>query len=467
MKRYANLHTHTEYSNIRLLDSINKVELVIDRAIELGMSGVAITDHEALGSHVKAIKHYKKLAEQGKVDDFKLALGDEIYLVDDLSQKKLHHFIVVAKNRAGYELLKEISSTAWLNSNGDFRVPIKKEQLLEIVSKDKGNLVGATACLGGELPTLIMKLDALEKTIEAIGSSDDLDLELKSIKRAIVNFVKFGKELFGDDYYFEVQPSSQPEQIIVNRKIKQLAKVFGVKIIVSTDAHYLKKEERDIHKAYLNSKDGDREVDSFYESAYLMSSQEVAEWQSICDVFTDEELNVIFENTNNIMDGVEIFDLYEQQSIPEIDLTHLIPQLRLTNADALKMVSNYPSLSRLIKSDDNVHLYWIYKSIDFLKKQGKTNEVYLSRLEEEASELFLISENMGFNMFSYYTTMSKIVEICWHKGDSLVGPGRGSANGFLSCYALEITQDDPIIWELPAWRHISSTRPELPRYLGK
>ncbi|MEG2018716.1 MAG: PHP domain-containing protein, partial [Clostridium sp.] len=137
---YFSIHNHTEYSSIRLLDSINKVKDLIDRAIELGLSGVCITDHEVLSSHVEAIRYYSSLPKDVR-DNFTLGLGDEIYLIDELGNKPplgYSHFILVAKDQIGHRALREISSTAWSNSytdRGMLRVPITKSQLSEIVKK--------------------------------------------------------------------------------------------------------------------------------------------------------------------------------------------------------------------------------------------------------------------------------------------------------------------------------------------
>lgn len=111
---YFSCHNHTDYSNLRLLDSTNKVEELIDRAIELGLTGVAITDHEVLSSHVKANKYRKKLIENEIIDeDFVIAFGDEIYLVENLEKKQqYYHFLLIAKDDKGYEQLTKISSQA-------------------------------------------------------------------------------------------------------------------------------------------------------------------------------------------------------------------------------------------------------------------------------------------------------------------------------------------------------------------
>ena len=112
MKGYFGTHNHTYYSNIRLLDSINRPKDLIDKAIELGLTGIAITDHECLSAHTEVNKYVKEI--QKTYPDFKIALGNEIYLIDKLEPtKNYYHFILIAKDAIGYKALKELSSQAW------------------------------------------------------------------------------------------------------------------------------------------------------------------------------------------------------------------------------------------------------------------------------------------------------------------------------------------------------------------
>lgn len=152
---FFDTHSHTEYSNLRLLDCINHPKELIDRAIELGLSGISITDHEALCSHMIVNKYAKELRESHP--DFTVALGNEIYLTDTREPgQKYYHFILLAKDALGYKALKELSSTAWHNIYTDRRmerVPTLKSELSEVMSRYKGHVIATTACMGGELST--------------------------------------------------------------------------------------------------------------------------------------------------------------------------------------------------------------------------------------------------------------------------------------------------------------------------
>lgn len=456
--KYPSLHTHTDMSNIRLLDSINKgPKGVIDYAIEIGLSGIAITEHDSLGSHIKALNYYKKIKEEHK--DFKVALGNEIYLLNCPNDKRHWHFLLIAKDLQGYEILKELSSKAWGNSynRGKMtRVPSYKNEVEKIIGENKGRLIASTACLGGELPHLILELDKLEKTKTLLDGEEEINL----VKQKIVDFINLCKDWFGDDFYFEVQPSNQKDQLIVNRKLKQFSELFNIKIIVTTDAHYLNKDMRGVHKAFLTSKEGDRETDTFYESTYLMEPEEIMEFKSINQVFSEEEMIKIFNDTNSILDKIEDYDLFQKQEVPKVDTAKDLKILKeKTNMIAL---SNFENL-KLVYKDNETRQFWLYKCIDFLRNKNLLNEKYLKRLDIEAHELIEISKTIEDDLFAYYVTMTKIIEVCWDKGDSFIGPARGSATGFLSCYCLGITQVDPIVWNLEHWRHLSATRPELPR----
>ena len=299
--RYFGIHNHTHYSNIRLLDSINRPKDLINKAIEYGMTGIAITDHECLSSHVEVVQYAKSIRE--KHPDFRVALGNEIYLTEtrDKSQKYFH-FILIAKDAIGHRALRELSSTAWYNSyhdRGMERVPTLKSELKEVLNKYKGHVIGSTACLGGEFSQLVLKLIELETNNGSL-------IEINNIKGQIVNFLEEMKSIFGDDFYIEVAPGTGAEQVAVNRRAKEIAKAMGYKLVFGTDSHYLTKADRFVHKAYLNSKEGEREVDDFYEFSFLMSQDEAIEYLS--PAFTMEEIEEMAANTNEIKSKIEFYD---------------------------------------------------------------------------------------------------------------------------------------------------------------
>lgn len=430
------VHAHTEYSNIRLLDCINKVQALIDRAVELGLGGIAITDHESLSAHVKAIKHRDEIIKEHP--DFKVALGNEIYLVDERPTDNHYHCILIAKDKIGYDQLKRLSSLAWLNLYGGSRVDTLKSDLKKIVEEDKGHLICTTACIGGELSKKILALETYRRCGNEVAA--------RNTQIEIIDFVTFMKELFSDDFYFEVAPGQSKEQIIVNNKIAQLSEVFGVKMVIGTDAHYLTKEDRYVHKAYLLSKtDKDREVDAFYEYSYLQSENEIIEnlTPSIVDLY-----ELMCKNSMEIYDKIENYTLLHSQQIPKVDVKDY-PKLASNMIEALR--EDYPILASMFESNDKVERYWVHECTSQLRRINKDTKEYWQRLEEEADIKKTISKALDTNMFAYPVTLQHYVDLFW-ECNSTVGAGRGSSCSGLNHYLLGVTQLDPIEWNLPFWR---------------
>lgn len=448
---YFNNHAHTEYSNLRLLDCINHPEELIDKAIELGLTGIAITDHESLSSHMRVNKYAKKIRESNP--DFTIALGNEIYLTDSREQgQKYYHFILIAKNEHGYRGLKELSSIAWTNGYYDRRmerVPLLKSELRDVMQRFKGDIIGTTACIGGELGQSILNLDSCEK------AHDDVNAQHYHVQ--IVEFLEYCIDVFGkDDFYIETAPATNDEQIIANKRMAAIAQAFDVKLSIGTDAHYLTKNDRYIHKSYLNSKGGEREVDSFYEFTYLMTEQETTELLSAS--YNLDTIQQIYQNSNELKDKIEFYSLEKHQSIPEVAVTYYAPNdwSRIPS-----FVKNYKTLSSLIESDNEQERYWIQECAISLKAKSLINKTeYWERLEEEARVKRVIGEKLQTCMFAYPNTLKHYVDLFWNCG-STVGAGRGSACAALNHYLLGITQLDPIEWDLPFWRYINDERVEL------
>lgn len=444
MQRFE-VHSHTEYSNIRLIDCINKPENLIKRAINNGLCGIAITDHECLSGAVKI----NKIAAEVRKDnpDFKVAIGNEIYLVGERNQKqRYYHFILIAKNKDGYQALKELSSYSWQNSYYEGRmerVPTLYSELKAIVEKYPNSLIASTACLGGEVSSLTKDLIDAEK----VGNT----LKARECKQRICDFINFCIELFGNDFYIECAPGCSTEQIEVNKRLVSLAKAFNVKMVIGTDAHFLKKEDRFVHKAYLNSKEGDREVDAFYEFSYLQTEDEIKEnlSKSILD-----EYETMVQNSYEIYEKIENYSILHKQTIPKVDV-HDYP--RFLDKHGLE---EYPVLTSMFNSDNKVERYWVNECWNKLTEIGKLNNEYISRLEEEADIKKTIGEKLETNMFAYPVTLQHYVDMFWECG-SMVGAGRGSSCSGLNHYLLGITQLDPLEWDLPFWRYLNKERTEL------
>jgi len=358
--------------------------------------------------------------------------------------QKYYHFILIAKNKTGFRALRELSSRAWMNSYWDRgleRVPTTYDELEEIVNKYPNGLIATTACLGGELSSQVLNLIKAEKHNDTNSITE--------IHNDIVRFVLWCKKLFGEDFYIECAPGQSSEQIAVNKRLKSVAAAFKCKMVLGSDAHYLKKEDRFVHKAYLNSKGGEREVDAFYEYTYLQDENDIKENIASSELNYDELVN----NSYEIYNKIENYDIRHKQTIPKVEVKNYLPYED-------KSLSQYPNLYNMKISNDKYERYWINECLIKLKQLNKDNDIYLSRLEEEADIKKTISKKLETNMFSYPITLQHYVDLFWECG-STVGAGRGSSCSGLNHYLLGITQLDPIQWELPFWRYLNRDRVEL------
>jgi len=469
---YFSVHNHSMFSNIRLVDSLNRPEELISYANEIGLKGICLSDHECLSGHVKFIQAYKEAKKEGKLrDDFKIGLGNEIYLVKEDSLEELkenytnknedtkfYHFLLLARNKKGYEQLKILSSMAWENmfSTGLMeRVPTFKKNLKDVIKK--GDVIASTACLGGFVAQTILKC------LEAKEQKDEN--KLNYYKKELDNFVNFCIEVFGKDcFFFEIQPSDNKQQKIVNKKLVELSKVYDIDYIVATDGHYLKKEDRYAHKVYLQSQDGEREVDDFYDATYIMSEDEVRNY--LRDHLSEQEIDKAFENTLKIYDMIEFFDLKQHTVIPHAKIENFqVNHIFKPAYDKFEYIEKYANSKYQI---DQYLLYLIEEGFkNKMKNPDLTKEYFykvMDRINTELRELWLISEKLGDRMSSYYVLTKQIVDIIWDKGDSLVGVSRGSAAGFLINYLIDIIQVNPLDYNLPHFRHLTAERPELPDY---
>ena len=432
----GSLHCHTEYSNLRLRDCIIKVEDLMWYAAELGHEVVGITDHESISCHIKAEKIYKKVKE--KYPNFKLIRGNEIYLVrnglnaNNFNKEfdKYYHFCLYAKNSVGHKQIREISTRAWLRSymaRGMRRVPTYYQDLFNIIGENKGHVIGSTACLGSAIDTQLLIYR---------------DTKNEDLMKKIHLWIKQMNNIFGEgNFFFELQPSNNKDQIYVNKKLIELSKEFNIPYIITTDAHYLKKEDRKIHKAYLNAQNGDREVDDFYATTYMMGTDEL---EPYFNYLTEEELQIAYKNILNIKNMCEDYSLQKNLKIPE--LVWKKPTLdNNTIANQIKIIEKYiPELHNFYFSNYNgdkllaeliVERIYQDKTLQNLETYNEVNDnLKMTRISSDVNKT---------HWSAYYLNLQKIIDICWEAG-SLVGPGRGSGVGFILLYILGITQINPL-----------------------
>lgn len=439
------LHCHTHGSNLRMLDCIVKTKDLIDYAVELGMKAVAITDHASISEHINAIQYSKEL--KGKGVDIKVLLGDEIYLVDDVidikenyvpRQTQFYHFILIAKDRIGYDQLREINAVGWQSSffTGKMRrVPNDKHQIEKIIGNNKGHLLASTACIGGELAKSFFNKD----------------------KQQLVSFVNWCVLTFGkENFAVEIQPSDNPEQISFNKWAKDYAWRHGLKCISTCDVHSLKKEHHDIHKAFLTSREADRgESEDFYATTYMMSTEEK---RGYMPYFSDEDYEQIVNDGWEFVKDVEFIDMEHITIIPERSLKGLDCQVRHIFKD---WYDKYPYIKNFAYSKYNQDTYFLRMVEDgFISKKQEFNDTNIGRIAWELEQLWLISDKLGARMSAYYNLVDYIVDICWEIG--FIGVSRGSVTGYYTAYLIDTQQMNPLQWNLPAYRHLNAERVSWP-----
>jgi DNA polymerase-3 subunit alpha len=447
------VHSHTHYSNLRLIDSITKPKDLIDRAIEIGLKGICVTDHECLSASIELNQYQHKIQKDNS--NFKIGLGNEIYLCNDRSTGQIYyHLILIAKDVIGHKQLRKLSSIAWMNSyvdRGVERVPTLKEDLEKEILSNPGHIIATTACLGGELSSCILEME----NARTIGDTNKAEKK----KQQIIEFMEMMISLFGDDFYIECAPGASKEQIIANKKLLELSNCFNVPMVIGSDSHYLSKNDRYVHKTYLNSKNGEREVDSFYEYSYLQEENEIIEHLKYS--YEYETIKWMFDNSMKIYDKIENYSLLHNQKIPKVQVKDYPTDIKpyMMNRGAYTW-DKLPILTSMMFSKDKYERYWVNECVNKLFELDKYNDTYLQRLEEEARVKRIIGEKLGTNMFAYPITLQHYIDMFWESG-STVGAGRGSSCSGLNHYLLGVTQLDPIEWELPFWRYLNDERVEL------
>ena len=447
MNFIGSLHNHSDYSNLRLRDSINRINDLIDYAIELGHEVIAFTEHESVSNAVKIEKYYKKIKESHP--NFKVILGNEIYLCrEGLSAEtyeagdKFYHFILLAKDAEGHKQIRELSTRAWSHSfkQGKMtRVPTYYSDLIEVIGNNPGHVIGSTACLGGFLPSKILQY-------YKEGQQEDF-------YQKIVKWIKSIQNIFGEDnFYFEMQPSNNEEQIIANKELKKLSQELNIPYIITTDSHYLKKEDAPIHKAYLNSQEGDREVDEFYATTYMMGTEEL---ESYFKYFSADDLEIAYGNITKIKNECQDYSLLRELKIPSLKWKE--PKVKEIGDE---WIARIPYLEKFKNSDFNGDVILAEMVVSKLESDSRlqVKEIY-DEINRNLEATWTSSEVNKTHWSAYFLNLQKIIDVCWDAG-TLVGPGRGSGVGFILLYLLDIIQINPL-WEKTkvfSWRFLNPDR---------
>ncbi len=405
MGAFTHLHLHTQYS---ILDGLSRISDLVAKAKEDGMTAMAVTDHGNLFGA-------KDFHDQCRAAGIKPILGCEMYVAANSRFEKKgkedrsgYHLILLAKNKTGYKNLIRLVSLAWLE--GFYYKPRIDRELLE---KYHEGLIASTACLGGEVPQAVLK-EGTEKAEEVI---------------------KWYKDLFGEDFYLEVQrhrtgnPKTDEEvyerQQKVNEAFRQLSKKLDVKIIATNDVHFTNEEDAEAHDHLICINTG-KDLDDPSRMRYTGKEwfRTTAEME---ELFAD--MPEVFENVREVVEKVEEYELNRPPIMPRFPLPEGF-------------------------EDDNAYLkHLTYEGAR--KRYGEITDALKERIDYELG----VIKNMGYP--GYFLIVQDFLNAARSMGVS-VGPGRGSAAGSVVAYCTGITDIDPIHYNLLFERFLNPERISMP-----
>ena len=398
MPDFVHLHIHSEFS---LLDGANRIKDLPVRAKELGMKAMAITDH---GVMYGVIDFYKACKKEG----IKPIIGCEVYVASrtrfdkEPQDKKYYHLILLAKDNKGYQNLSKLVSLGF--TEGYYYKPRID---LEILEKYHEGIICLSGCLAGSVSQAILN-----------GNIEEAE-----------NVAKWHKNVFGDDYYLEIQNNGVKEQVMVNQKIIQIARRLDIPIVATNDAHYLKKEDAYNHEVLLCIQTGKRMTD---EDRMRFETDELY-------VKSPEEMSEYFKN---FPDAIENTVKIAEKCNVEFEFGHTI----LPNYDVPpEYATHYDYFKKLC--DDGIK-----------KRYGENPSQEI--LDRAAYELKIISQ-MGY--VDYYLIVWDYINYAKSVGIP-VGPGRGSGAGSILAYAIGITDIDPMKYNLLFERFLNPERISMPDF---
>ena len=470
MEDFVHLHVHTYYS---ILDGQSSIPRLVDKAVNNGMRGMAITDHGDMFGIKEFFDYCNKVngkrREEGK-ELFKPIFGCEMYVARHRKIDKVkengdmsgYHLIVLAKNYQGYKNLIKLVSRSWVD--GYYMRPRTDREDLERYHE---GLIVCSACIAGEVPRKIIK-DDIEGAREAI---------------------EWYHRVFGEDYYLELQRhevkdphlianrEAFPMQQKANRVMIEFAQEYGIKLVCTNDAHFVDKENAEAHDHLLCISTG-KDLDDPNRMRY--SKQE---WFK-----TREEMNEVFSdipeamaNTLEILNKVEVYDIEHGPIMPFFP----IPETFGTEEEWRKRFTPQQLFDEFTSDENGENqlpreegeekieklggidkLYRIKFEADYLSElayQG-ARKCYGETLTDEVKERINfelhIMKTMGFP--GYFLIVQDFINSARDHLDVMVGPGRGSAAGSVVAYCLGITKIDPIKYDLLFERFLNPDRISLP-----
>ncbi len=416
MKDFVHLHLHTEYS---LLDGLARIEKLTDIVKERGWKAVAITDH---GNMYGVMKFFESCVTKG----IKPIVGEEFYVTHDMKSRSnrddMAHLILIAKNNTGYQNLLKLSSFAYLD--GFYFKPRIDYKLL---AQHTEGLICLSACLAGHIPQYIMKHQYEE--------ADKLALQLK--------------EMFGEDFYLEIQDHGIAEQKEVLVKLCEMSERLDIKLVATNDVHYLNKEDAELQDVLMcvqmgkTYDDPDRmkfETNEFYLKTYEEMQEALPGFEEALDrtVEIAEKCNITIR-TKSLREAAE----GGNPNIPD--------------EDKLGASENFIPV---YKPDTGEEAYEFLRRMSYEGLARNYKEITPELTERMEMELGTIHK-LGF--VEYFLVVWDYINFARENGIP-VGPGRGSGAGSLVAYCTGITQVDPMRYELFFDRFINPERVSMPDF---
>ena len=404
---FVGLHIHSDYS---LLDGASQLPALIDRAIELGMPAIALTDHGVMYGAIELLKVCRN-------KNIKPIIGNEMYVIngniEENKKNRRFHQVVLAKNTQGYKNLVKlttISNLKGIQGKGIFARPCINKELL---TQYREGLIVTSACLGGEVPQAILAGD---------------------LKRA-KEVAKWYQDLFGEDYYLEIQDHGSIEDRIVNVNLVKIAQQLKIKIVATNDSHFISCNDVEAHDALLCIQTGKLITEQkrlrYSGTEYLKSAEEMR--FLFRDHLSEEVIEEAIQNTLEVAEKVEPYKIMGEPRIPN----YAVPPGHTPDTYVEEIA--WQGLLERLK----------YRS------REEVSQVYRDRLEYELKML----QQMGF--CTYFLVVWDYIKYARDHGIP-VGPGRGSAAGSLVAYSMKITNIDPVHHGLLFERFLNPERKSMP-----
>jgi DNA polymerase-3 subunit alpha len=426
MSKFSHLHTHTQFS---LLDGAASIQSLYKKAIKDGMPALAITDHgNMFGAFEFVSEAYKHKNEDGTLK-VKPIVGCEFYVVEDRHRKTFskeqkderYHQVLLAKNKLGYQNLIKLTSLGYTEGLYSKYPRIDKE----LIGKYHEGIIATTCCIGAYVPQTILH-----------------DGEEKAEKE-----FKWWLDIFGDDYFIELQRHNIKEQEIINAVLLKFAAKFNVPVIATNDSHYTDREDYNAHDILLCINTGEKQstpgFDDFVNDDANVKNRRFKFPNDQFYFKTTEEMKTLFkdipesiDNTNIVIDKVEVLNLKKDILLPAFPIPKEFQ----------------------IHKDSNLDQWEYLKYLTYEGAKLRYSDLTPDIQERIDFELFTI-KTMGFA--GYFLIVSDFIKAGRDMG-VFIGPGRGSAAGSVVAYCIGITNIDPVKYNLLFERFLNPDRKSMP-----